>query len=199
MKRSECFEFLAPLINDQLVIGSLSGQRVEWGDRCQHEGNLLVASMGAALGIGIGLAMVLPNRKVIVLESDGSMLLSLYNLPTLGNINPPNLAVFVFDNEVYSGTRISEPSATAGKTDLAGVARSCGIEHAMTVRDLESFKRESTKALEEDVLRLVVCKVDKTTGHRQIERPTEDLWEHKYRFVRYLERTEGKKIFFGRG
>ena len=94
MKRSECFEFLAPLINDQLVIGSLSGQRVEWGDRCQHEGNLLVASMGAALGIGIGLAMVLPHRKVIVLESDGSMLLSLYNLPTLGNINPPNLAVF---------------------------------------------------------------------------------------------------------
>jgi len=199
MKRSECFEFLAPLINDQLVIGSLSGQRVEWGDRCQHEGNLLVASMGAALGIGIGLAMVLPNRKVIVLESDGSMLLSLYNLPTVGNINPPNLVVFVFDNEVYSGTRISEPSATAGKTDLAGVARSCGIEHAMTVRDLESFKRESTKALEENVLRLVVCKVDKTTGHRQIERPTEDLWEHKYRFVRYLERTEGKKIFFGRG
>jgi len=199
MKRSECFEFLAPLINDQLVIGSLSGQRVEWGDRCQHEGNLLVASMGAALGIGIGLAMVLPNRKVIVLESDGSMLLSLYNLPTVGNINPPNLAVFVFDNEVYSGTRISEPSATAGKTDLAGVARSCGIEHAMTVHDLESFKRESTKALEENVLRLVVCKVDKTTGHRQIERPTEDLWEHKYRFVRYLERTEGKKIFFGRG
>ena len=70
--------------------------------------------------MGIGLALVLPHRKVIVLESDGSHLLSLYNLPTLGNLNVPNLAVFVFDNEVYSGTRISEPSATAGKTDLAG-------------------------------------------------------------------------------
>jgi sulfopyruvate decarboxylase subunit beta len=199
MKRSECFEFLAPLIKDQLVIGSLSGQRVEWGDRCQHEGNLLVASMGAALGIGIGLAVVLPHRKVIVLESDGSALLSLYNLPTLGNLNPPNLAVFVFDNEVYSGTRISEPSATAGKTDLAAVARGCGIEQATTVRELESFKREATKGLQENILRFIVCKVDKTTGHRQIQRPTEDLWEHKYRFVRYLERTEGKQIFFGRG
>ena len=93
----------------------------------------------------------------------------------------------------------SEPSATAGKTDLAGVARSCGIEHATTVRDLESFKREATKALEENVLRFVVCKVDQTTGHRQIQRPNEDLWEHKYRFVRYLERTEGKEIFKGRG
>ncbi len=199
MKRLECFEFLAPLITDQLVIGSLSGQRVEWGQISRHEGNLLVASMGAALGMGIGLALVVPRRKVIVLESDGSMLLSLYNLPTLGNLNPANLVVFVFDNEVYSGTRISEPSATAGKTNLAAVARECGIEKSVTVRDLDSFKQEATQALAENVLRFVVCKVDKTTGHRQIQRPTEDLWEHKYRFVRYLEKTEGKPIFLGRG
>jgi thiamine pyrophosphate-dependent acetolactate synthase large subunit-like protein len=199
MKRYECFEFLAPLIKDQLVLGSLSGQRVEWGHLCRHEGNLLVASMGAALGMGVGLALVLPHRKVIVLESDGSLLLSLYNLPTLGNLSLPNLAIFVFDNQVYSGTRISEPSATAGKTDLAGVARSCGVEQATTVRDMDSFKREATKALEENVLRFVVCKVEATTGHRQIVRPDEDLWEHKYRFVRYLEKTEGKKIFLGRG
>ena len=199
MNRYECFESLAPLINDQLVIGSLSGQRVEWGHLCRHEGNLLVASMGAALGIGVGLALVLPHRKVIVLESDGSVLLSLYNLPTLGNLSLPNLVVFVFDNEVYSGTRISEPSATTGKTDLAGVARSCGIERATTVREIDSFKLEAKTALEENVLRFLVCKVDPTTRHRQIERPNEDLWEHKYRFVRYLERTEGKRIFLGRG
>lgn len=199
MKRYDCFEFLAPKITNQLVIGSLSGQRVEWGHLSRHEGNLLVASMGAALGIGVGLSLVLPHRKVIVLESDGSLLLSLYNLPTLGNLNPSNLVVLVFDNEVYSGTRISQPSATAGKTDLAAVARDCGIERAVTVRDLASFKKEATQALEENVLRFVVCKVDKTTGHRQIQRPTEDLWEHKYRFVRYLEKTEGKEIFLGRG
>jgi hypothetical protein len=67
------------------------------------------------------------------------------------------------------------------------------------VRDLESFKREATKALKENVLRFIVCKVDQTTGHRDIQRTTEDLWEHKYRFVRYLEKTEGKQIFLGRG
>jgi sulfopyruvate decarboxylase subunit beta len=199
MNRSDCFAHLAPLIKDQLVIGSLSGQRVEWGHICPHDGNLLVASMGAALGVGVGLAIVLPHRKVLVLESDGSMLLSLYNLPTLGGLRPPNLAVFVFDNEVYSGTRISEPSATAGRTDLAAVARNCGIEQASTVRDLDAYKNEVAKALEQNVLRFVVCKVEPTTGHRQISRSTEDMAEHKYRFVRYLERTEGKKIFVGRG
>jgi thiamine pyrophosphate-dependent acetolactate synthase large subunit-like protein len=199
MNRYECFEHLAALITDQLVVGSLSGQRVEWGHLCPHEGNLLVASMGAALGIGIGLAMVLPHRKVLVLESDGSMLLSLYNLPTLGSLRPANLAVFVFDNEVYGGTRISEPSATAGKTDLAAVARDCGIAQATTVRDLDAYKNEVTKALDENILRFVVCKVEATTGHRQIARSTEDMAEHKYRFVRYLERTEGKQIFLSRG
>ena len=199
MNRYECFEFLVPLMTDQLVVGSLSGQRVEWGHLSRHPGNLLVASMGAALGVGVGLALVLPHRKIIVLESDGSLLLSLYNLPTLGNLKPPNLSVFVFDNEVYSGTRISEPSATAGNTDLAEVARGCGIERATTVRDLEAYKQEATNAIKENVLRFIVCKVERTTGHRQIQRPTEDLLEHKYRFVRYLEQTEGKQIFLGRG
>jgi phosphonopyruvate decarboxylase len=199
MNRYECFEFLAPLIKDELVIGSLSGQRVEWGHLSQHEGNLLVACMGGALGIGIGLALVLPHRKVLVLESDGSTLLSLYNLPTLGSLAPSNLAVFVFDNEIYSGTRISEPTATAGKTDLAAIARDCGIELSTTVRDLNSFRQEAKAALEQNVLRFIVCKIDQTAGHRQIQRSSEDLTEHKYRFVRYLERTEGKRIFFGRG
>jgi thiamine pyrophosphate-dependent acetolactate synthase large subunit-like protein len=199
MNRYECFEYLAPLMTDQLVVGSLSGQRVEWGHLCPHEGNLLVACMGAALGVGIGLAMVLPHRKVLVLESDGSMLLSLYNLPTLGNLCPPNLAVLVFDNQAYSGTRISEPSATAGETDLAAIARDCGLEQATTVRDLDAYSNAVTKALKQNVLSFVVCKVESTTGHRQISRSTEDMAEHKYRFVRYLERTEGKKIFLGSG
>jgi thiamine pyrophosphate-dependent acetolactate synthase large subunit-like protein len=199
MNRFQCFEFLVPLIKDELIIGSLSGQRVEWSHLSQHDGNLLVACMGGALGIGIGLALVLPHRKVLVFESDGSTLLSLYNLPTLGNLNPSNLAVFVFDNEIYSGTRISEPTATAGKTDLAAIARDCGIESATTVRDLDSFEREAKAALGQNGLRFVVCKIDQTTEHRQIQRSSEDLTEHKYRFVRYLERTEDKRIFLGRG
>ncbi len=57
--------------------------------------------MGNALGTGIGLALALRHRKVIVVESDGSLLLALFNLPTLVNLNPSNLVVFVFDNEVF--------------------------------------------------------------------------------------------------
>jgi thiamine pyrophosphate-dependent acetolactate synthase large subunit-like protein len=183
-----------------LVVTSLSGQRIEWAHLSNHEGNLLVGMMGCALGVGTGLAVALPHRKVIVLESDGSVLLSLFNLPTLANLNPRNLGVFVFDNAVYSGSRISVPTATAGKTDLEAMARGAGIERAVTVRDIDGFKKEAREVLSGNRLRFIVCKVEESLLHREIPRPTVDLAENKYRFVRYLERTEGKAIpFVGRG
>ena len=198
MKRYECLEWLAPRITDQLVVPSVSGQWI-WGHLSKHEGNLLLGSMGNALGVGLGMALGLPHRNIIVLETDGSVLLSLFNLPTLANQNPPNMAVFVFDNEAYSGSRISQPSATRGKTDLAAMARDAGIEHAVTVREIESFRREAAQALEGKALRFIVAKIEETLEHRGIARSDVDLMENKYRFVRYVERTEGKAIFLGRG
>jgi len=199
MTRYECFELLAPRITDQLVVTSLSGQKIEWASLSPHEGNLLVGNMGNALAVGLGLALALPKRKVIVLESDGSVLLSLFNLPTLANMNPSNMLVFVFDNEIYSGSRISEPSATAGSTDLEQIARGAGIRNAVTVRDLLSFKRYMMTALDEDELHFVVCKIDQTVEHRKILRTNISPLENKFRFVRYLEKTEGRPILLGRG
>jgi thiamine pyrophosphate-dependent acetolactate synthase large subunit-like protein len=155
--------------------------------------------MGNALGVGIGMALGLPHRQVIVLESDGSVLLSLFNLPTLGTLQPKNLVVFVFDNEAYSGSRISRPSATAAKTDIAAIARDSGISRAVTVRDTAAFNREMSSALNGPGVGFVVAKVEESFEHRNAERSDIDLAEAKYRFVRYVEKTEGKPIFLGRG
>jgi sulfopyruvate decarboxylase subunit beta len=198
MNRRACLEALLPLVTDQLVVASVSGQWV-WGQISRHEGNLLLGSMGNALGVGMGMALGLPHRQVIVIESDGSVLLSLFNLPTLGTLHPDNLKVFVFDNEAYSGSRISRPTATAAKTDIAAIARDSGIESAVTVRDLDAFNREMSSALKGPGLGFVVAKVEETFEHRNAERSDVDLMENKYRFVRYVERTEGKPIFLGRG
>lgn len=200
MIRYDCLELLAQRMTDQLVITSQSGQRIEWANLSDHEGNLLVGMMGCALGLGMGLTLALPHRKVIVLDSDGSILLSLFNLPTLGNLQPSNLVVFVFDNGVYSGSRISYPTATSGNTDLESMAKAAGIKNAVTLRELEDFRKKGLGALDRNELAFIVCKVEESLLHREIKRPTMDLAENKYRFVRYLERTEGKPIpFIGRG
>lgn len=200
MNRYECLELLVPLITDHLVVTSQSGQRIEWGSLSRHPGNLLLGEMGAALSVGAGLAMALPHRKVVVLESDGSILLSLSSLATVANLQIRNLAVFVFDNGTYSGTRISEPTATRGKTDLELVAKGAGIERSLTVREMEDFKKHAAPALEGKALSFIVCKVQESLQHREIPRPDVDLLENKYKFVRYLQSTEGKPApFLGRG
>lgn len=200
MNRYECLQVLVPLITDHLVVTSQSGQRIEWGSLSRHDGNLLLGEMGAALSVGAGLAMALPHRKVVVLESDGSVLLTLSSLATVANLGIHNLAVFVFDNGTYSGTRISEPTATRNKTDLEQVAKGAGIETSATIRDLEDFKAQAVPALTGKALTFIVCKVEESLIHRDIPRPDLDLLENKYRFVRYLQKTEGKPPpFLGRG
>ena len=200
MIRYECLELLANKVSDQLVVTSQSGQRIEWSHLSRHEGNLLVGMMGCAIGVATGLALALPHRKVIALESDGSVLLSLFNLATLGNLQPNNLVVYVFDNGVYSGSRISYPTATSGNTDLGAMARAAGIKNAQTIRDFEEFKKAGIEALDKTELGFFVCKVEESLLHREIPRPVTDLAENKYTFVRYLERTEEKIItFVGRG
>jgi sulfopyruvate decarboxylase subunit beta len=200
MNRYDCLQVLVPLIADHLVVTSQSGQRIEWGSLSRHDGNLLLGEMGAALSVGAGLAMALPHRKVVVLESDGSVLLTLSSLATVANLGIHNLAVFVFDNGTYSGTRISEPTATRNKTDLEQVATGAGIETSTTVRDLEDFKAQAVPALAGKALSFIVCKVQESLIHRDIPRPDLDLLENKYRFVRYLQKTEGKPPpFLGRG
>lgn len=200
MNRYECLQSLLPSITDHLVVTSQSGQRIEWGSLSKHEGNLLLGEMGAALSVGAGLALALPKRKIVVLESDGSVLLALSSLATLANLEISNLAVFVFDNGAYSGTRISEPTATGGRTDLETVARGAGIERSMTVRDLAGFERHAASAMEGKALSFIVCKVQESLLHRDIPRPDLDLLENKYRFVRYLQQTEGRlPSFIGRG
>ena len=200
MTRYECLELVAARISDQLVVTSQSGQRIEWSHLSKHEGNLLIGMMGCAVGVGMGLALALPHRKVIVLDSDGSILLSLFNLTTIGNLQPKNLLVYVFDNGVYSGSRISYPTATSGNTDLAAMAKGAGIKNAMTIKEIEHFKKDGLTALERNELGFFICKVEESLLHREIPPPTTDLGENKYTFVRYLERTEKKTIpFIARG
>jgi Thiamine pyrophosphate-requiring enzymes [acetolactate synthase, pyruvate dehydrogenase (cytochrome), glyoxylate carboligase, phosphonopyruvate decarboxylase] len=200
MIRHECLELLAPRMTDQLVVTSQSGQRIEWSHLSKHEGNLLIGMMGCAIGVGMGLALALPHRKVIVLDSDGSVLLSLFNLATLGNLGLKNLVIYVFDNGVYSGSRISYPTATSGNTDLEAMAKGAGIKNTHTILNVEEFKEKGVEALTRDELAFFVCKVEESLMHREIPRPNTDLAENKYTFVRYLERTEGKPIrFVGRG
>jgi thiamine pyrophosphate-dependent acetolactate synthase large subunit-like protein len=195
LERIDCLKLLAPMITDELVAIGIAGVNWEWRFLSKHEGNMTIGTLGHTLAAGTGMALSLPHRRVIVLESDGSSLADLPCLTTIGTYRPENLKVFVFDNELYSGSRISDPSATAYNTDLEQMARGAGIPTTATVRDVESFGEQARLAFSQPGVRYVVAKVGEGAAARKLPRPREDYLETKYRFVRYIERTEGKTIF----
>jgi len=191
MDQRACLEALAELLRDELVVVALGRTADEWANLKPRDANFFNVAMGSNLPLAIGLALALPHRTVVLLDTDGCQLMTLGAVCTLGNLQPANLRVFVFDNQAYARTR-ALPSATAGRADLAAIARGAGVEQATTATDLDTFARLVQEALAGQALTYVVAKVEARSG--RFGRWGFDHVEAKYRFVRYIERTEGRQI-----
>jgi thiamine pyrophosphate-dependent acetolactate synthase large subunit-like protein len=194
MERIDCLKVLVPFIKDDLVIVSLGRTADEWDSVCHRDGNLFAVGMGHHIPLGLGLASVLPHRRVIVLDTDGSVLMLLSALTTLGVRPAKNLKIFVFDNEAYEGTG-GQPSATAEVADIAGAAQVCGVTGAKTVHDLETFQAAVREALTTQGLTFIVAKVELAKGAAP-QRKT-GYKESLLRFVRFVETTENINILHG--
>jgi thiamine pyrophosphate-dependent acetolactate synthase large subunit-like protein len=95
----------------------------------------LWGAMGGAAMVGLGVALARPDRRVVVITGDGEMLMGLGSLATIGAQRPANLAIVVLDNGRFGETG-NQPTHTAMGTDLAQVARACGITAARTITDM---------------------------------------------------------------
>ena len=192
MQRQDCLKSLVPYIRDQLIILSLGRTADEWEALCPRDGNMFDSGMGHHIPLALGLAIALPHRQVIVLDTDGSVLMLLSALTALGIQPAKNLKVFVFDNEAYEGTG-GQPSATAGSADISAIARGAGVTGAKTVRDLGSFQAAAEEALTTEGMAFIVAKVGMTTAPV----PSKEVGNREalIRFVRYVEKTENIKIF----
>ena len=98
----------------------------------------LWGAMGGAVMIGLGLALAQPKLRVAVITGDGEMLMGLGSLATVGVQAPGNLSIVVFDNGLYGETGM-QASHTQDGVDLIEVARACGIERVLDVRDDEAL------------------------------------------------------------
>ena len=89
-------------------------------------------AMGSAAMVGLGLALAQPNRPVTVFTGDGEMLMGLGAFSTIAQHRPRNLTIIILDNEQYAETGMQQ-TATGFGTDLAAVARACGLSDASTI------------------------------------------------------------------
>jgi sulfopyruvate decarboxylase subunit beta len=113
--------------------------------------------MGLCSTIALGMA-VSTSEQVISLDGDGSLLMNLGTIATIGREQPRNLIVVVWDNEEWGQTG-HQPCHTARGTDLERVAQGCGICRTATVADLEGLETVFRTALQEEGPWFIVAKI----------------------------------------
>ena len=95
----------------------------------------LSGAMGAAVAMGLGLALAQPDRKVVVVTGDGELLMNVGTLASVGVLNPPNLSIICVDNEHYGETGMQRTSTSHG-ADLAVMAGGAGIPTTLAITDM---------------------------------------------------------------
>ena len=180
MTRLDATRVLAAALADDPVVASLGHPAYDLfatGDRDTYF--YTWGSMGLASSVGLGLAVAQPERRVVVLDGDGSLLMNLGSLATIGWVKPKNLVVIVWDNGLY-GTTGGQDTATAHGADLEAAARALGIAATATVRMPGELERVMARTRTEGGPWVIVAKVDES---QPTVKPPQDCVAIKNRFM----------------
>jgi sulfopyruvate decarboxylase subunit beta len=192
MKRFECLQAIAPLVKDELFVTTAGGATAEWNAVRPSDGNIQVKTLGLCSSIGLGVAISLPKRRVFVFDGDGALWMNLGSLATIGLHQPKNLIHICWDNKQYESSGGEPTVSTAGNIDFAGVARSAGIQSSRSVSTVDEIKEAVGYALANDGPHFICAHIE--PGRAEAPPLRYDELENKYRFVRYIEETEGISI-----
>ena len=118
----------------------------------------LGGAMGKTASVALGIALAKPDRRVYVLDGDGSLLMNLGALVTIGSAGPTNLVHFVFENGVYEVTG-GQAIPGAGLVDFAGMAMGAGYRAAYTFDNAKAFEEAAGGILLEDGPTLIDLKL----------------------------------------
>jgi sulfopyruvate decarboxylase subunit beta len=108
-----------------------------------------VGFMGGASSLGLGLALARPDRRVIVFDGDGSLLMQLGSLATIAGAAPRNLAHLLFKNAVYH-TSGAQDIPGGPVVDFVAMAKGAGYRAAYAIREIEEFRRRLPSILDDE-------------------------------------------------
>jgi len=199
MRRIDVIKAMAQVVTaEDLLTTSVGETPDDWWNFKPADNAFYMTSLGSVTSTALGMAVSLPHRRIIAIDSDGSMLMNTGIMCTLGAERPHNLTVVVLDNGIYES--IGGPSThTSRNTDLAKMAEGAGCLNCLTARTLPEFQSAFQRMLEDNQMGYLVAKIG-GPAHRwdaKDRKPTDGI-EDKYRFLRYVEKLENISIHGGR-
>ena len=184
MKRAEALAAIYPHLHDAVVVTIMGAVAAEL-QAIGHRPNFfyLQHAMGLASSMGLGIALARPEKQVVVFDGDGSVLMNLGGLTTLGRYRPRNLVHVVFDNESLLSVG-GFPTATSTGSDLAGIAAAAGVTRTATVRTLDAFTQAFDEARAAADLTTLVAKVEAVGPSKFVT--DLGLLENRFEFQKWL-------------
>ena len=171
------------LHHEEAVIGGIGYSNFDlWAAERRPQNFYMLGSMGLACPIAFGVALAQPQRQVIALEGDGSMLMQLGSLSTIAAQKPRNLTIVLLDNGAYQITGGQEAASALG-TDLVAVARGAGLAQSAWAADAGDFEEQIARALTDDGPWLIGCRIDNEKPRDTTERDPPQIRD---RFMRGL-------------
>ncbi len=148
MKRDECFKALARAHTNEIVV-AVYQSGFDWRAIKPWPLNYFCTGvMGQASSHGLGLALGRPDKRVIVLDGDGSILMNVGSLVTIADAAPKNLIHFVCENGTYE-VNGAHPIPGQGRVSFAAFARAAGIPRVYEFSALAEFETRVAGLLRE--------------------------------------------------
>ncbi len=141
MHTADLLKVVARHRGDSIVISGRGGRHWTEISDTKLDVPLGDPAMGGHSGFGLGLALAQPNKRVILFDSEGDILMSMGQLATIAEQAPANFYHFILDNEVYATTG-GQPVPNAKNVDYAMIARGAGYPKAFNFADLDAFSAE---------------------------------------------------------
>lgn len=160
MSRADLTRRIVGLASDELLVSGIGNATFDLlGTSDRDENFYMMGSMGLGIPIALGLALAQPERTVVVMEGEGSILMNLGALATVGREAPQNLTIVVWDNAQWQLTG-GQAVATSATCDIAAVARACGIESVDAPDNSDDFERSVRRAIDSPGPHAIIARID---------------------------------------
>ena len=174
---------VARLHREEAVIGGIGNNNFDlWASGGRPQNFYMLGSMGLACPVALGVALAQPQRRVIAIEGDGSILMQLGSLGTIAMLGPRNLTIVIMDNGSYQITG-GQRTLTAYGTDVVAVAQGAGLALSAWATDEKDFELRMDRALADDGPWLIAARIDGEPPEAETER---DPAQIRDRFMRGL-------------
>lgn len=195
MKRFEAIEVILQHLkdNDLLVTSTGNLSREIFLTKDSPQIFYMVGSMGLASSISLGLAFCLPNRRIFTIEGDGSILMNMGSMATIGHYIPLNLIHIVLDNKVYDSTG-GQPSVS-DTANLNKIAESVGYSLVYQILNKDELQ-EVLKMIDSKKIKgpiFIQVKVEKGGIYKRIPRVPLKTAEVTERFQSFIEETKERR------